>query len=290
MNLLYTDPDMEAQDDIDDIDESDDILDEIDYDAQAQDEDDDESSDEDDKIILSKHSQNGKHSLSYDVIFKGKVSNNEYSELEELSFIEEDLEDSYNQKFSVNNSTIYWDESMNNEEYVRQLRIKDKIYTVLKENTTIKFDAKIRRPSKVDFNKYYYLLKSSLKGEMFSNTELFVELSSYFTRDNLFNMFKLLDNKWKNDIIAELQVHIGKVHDDKTISKRNLQPDTQIIFKYEDKDINGIIIEADSDADVYLVDSYLKLYEIKMSDIVKITMSHKKFKYNLNKLNNIDFL
>ncbi len=53
-----------------------------------------------------------------------------------------------------------------------------------------------RKPSKSDFNHYYFLLKTHLKDESFTNIELFNELAIYFS-DNIFNMFKLLDNKWK---------------------------------------------------------------------------------------------
>ena len=40
--------------------------------------------------------------------------------------------------------------------------------------------------------------------ESFTNIELFNELAVYLS-DNLFNMFKLLDNKWRNLIINELK-------------------------------------------------------------------------------------
>lgn len=290
MIIYYNDPNLE--DDIDEI-EDDLNLDDIDYDAQAQVENVDDNKEDSflssGKVILSKHSQNGKHSLSYDTIFKGKKATNDLTELEELGFYEDELDESHNQKFSVEVSTIYWDESMNNEEYVRSLRVKEKIYDILKSETEIKLESKRRRPSKVDFNNYYYLLKSSLKSERFTNTEMFIELASYFS-DNLFNMFKLLDNKWKSDIIAELQAHIGKVNGELSISKKNLQPDTEIIFKINDMTINGIIIDADHENNNYLVNSFEKLYEIPIESIIKITMSYKKYKYNLNKLNNIDFL
>ena len=82
--------------------------------------------------------------------------------------------------------------------------------------------------------------------------ELFNELAVYFS-DNLFNMFKLLDNKWRNLIISELQEHIGKQHYSKDVMNRNIHMGTEIEFKaYDDSiketiHITGVVIEADYD-------------------------------------------
>jgi hypothetical protein len=43
-------------------------------------------------------------------------------------------------------------------------------------------------------------------------------MSYLYISDNLFNMFKLLDNKWRNLIIDELQDHIGKNFNSKDIT------------------------------------------------------------------------
>ena len=40
-------------------------------------------------------------------------------------------------------------------------------------------------------------------------------------------MFKLLDNKWRNLIINELQEHIGKTKNSKEISNRNIYIGTE---------------------------------------------------------------
>jgi len=108
-------------------------------------------------------------------------------------------------------------------------------------------------------------------------------------------MFKLLDNKWRNLIINELQEHIGKQHYSKDIMNRNIHMGTEIEFKAYDEiskeviHITGVVVEADYDYSIYKVDSYEKIYEIELRDVTKI-LNNTKFRYNLNKLNNIDFL
>jgi hypothetical protein len=150
-----------------------------------------------------------------------------------------------------------------------------------------------RKPSRVDFNNYYLLLIIELDSERFTNVELFNELAVYFS-DNLFNMFKLLDNKWRNLIILELQDHIGKNNNSKEITNRNIYIGTEIEFEWvdefdEEKLITGVVMETDYESSTFRVDSYENLYDVEISQITKI-LNNTKFKYNLNKLNNIDFL
>jgi hypothetical protein len=150
-----------------------------------------------------------------------------------------------------------------------------------------------RKPSKVDFNSYYELLKSKLQDESFTNVEIFNELSVYFS-DNILNMFKLLDSKWRNMVLKELEDHIGKSKTSKEIKNRNIYEGTEIEFIWVDmfdneKLITGSIISTDYENSRYQVDSYENIYEISLDDITKI-LNNEKFKYNLNKLNNIDFL
>jgi len=130
---------------------------------------------------------------------------------------------SFNETFEVDKSSIYWHESVDNENYIKEKRIKERVYEVLAEKTDLNFMNNRRKPSRSDFNHYYFLLKSNLKDDNFTNVELFNELAVYFS-DNLFNMFKLLDNKWRNMIIAELQDHIGKQHYSKELRNRNRKP------------------------------------------------------------------
>jgi hypothetical protein len=123
---------------------------------------------------------------------------------------------------------------------------------------------------------------------------LFNELAVYFS-DNLFNMFKLLDNNWRNLIISELQDHIGKNQNSKDVTNRNIYEGTEIEFIFtddileEDRLITGVVIETYYEESTFKVDSFEKIYMVRISDITKI-LNNTKFKHNLNKLNNIDFL
>ncbi len=239
------------------------------------------------EIVLSKHKQEGKHSLKYDSIFKGK---------KEDPLDEDDLDgySSYHKDtIEVDKSSNYYFESIDNEKYIRAKLVKEKVYIVLNENTSINFLNNRRKPSRSDFNQYYGLLKAHLTGESFTNIELFNELSVYFS-DNLFNMFKLLDNKWRNMIIDELQDHIGKNFNSKEVTNRNIYEGTEIEFSWmdefnEEKIITGQVISTDYLESKFKVDSYENIYEVEISMITKI-LNNSKFKYNLNKLNNIDFL
>jgi hypothetical protein len=238
-------------------------------------------------IVLSKHKVSGKHSLKYDSIFKGKKDD---------PLDEDDLDGTsmyYKESIEVDKSSNYYFESIDNEQYVRSKLVKERVYSILIENTNLNFLNNRRKPSRIDFNNYYMLLRTNLQEESFTNIELFNELSVYFS-DNLFNMFKLLDNKWRNMIISELQDHIGKLKTDKEIKNRNIYAGTEIEFDWidesgEERMITGVVIEADYQNSVFKVDSYENIYEVEISMVVKI-LNNSKFKYNLNKLNNIDFL
>ncbi len=240
---------------------------------------------EDVDVVLSKHKLQGKHSLKYDSIFKGKKDD---------KLDENDSTSGYfNEKFEVDKSSFFYVESYDSESYARSKNLKEKVYGVLSGHTEINFLNNRRKPSKSDFNHYYYLLKANLKGESFTNIELFNELSVYFS-DNLFNMFKLLDNKWRNLIILELQDHIGKNSNSKEITNRNIYIDTEVEFEHEDlmgdpRLFTGVIVETDYENSVFQIDSYENIYSVHISDITKI-LNNTKFRYNLNKLNNIDFL
>ena len=243
----------------------------------------------DEDIVLSKHKIEGKHSLKYDSIFKGK---------KEEAIDEDDTSDLfsgyYRETIEVDKGSNYHFESIDNEMYIRTKLVKERVYFVLGEHTTINFLNNRRKPSRVDFNNYYSLLKIHLKDESFTNVELFNELSVYFS-DNLFNMFKLLDNKWRNLIITELQDHIGKNINSKDITNRNIYEGTEIEFVWDDpiteeeKIITGVVMETDYDSSIFKVDSYENIYMVNIKNITKI-LNNTKFKYNLNKLNNIDFL
>lgn len=250
---------------------------------------DEEIKTEEEDIVLSKHKIEGKHSLKYDSIFKGK---------KEEPVDEDDTWDMfsgyYKETIEVDKGSSYHFESIDNELYIRSKLVKERVYVILGEQTTINFLNNRRKPSRVDFNSYYSLLKLHLKDESFTNVELFNELSVYFS-DNLFNMFKLLDNKWRNLIITELQDHIGRNSNSKEVTNRNIYIDTELEFiiidtiTEEEKMITGVVIETDYDNNLFKIDSYENIYMIHLEQIVKI-LNNTKFKYNLNKLNNIDFL
>lgn len=237
--------------------------------------------------IVSKHKQSGKHSLQYDTIFKGKK--------EEVT---EDTDTSttyHNDSFSHDPSSNYYHETINNHDYIRERELKQKIYDVLIEHTDINFMNNRRKPSKTDFNEYYRLLKDKLKEDNFTSTELFIELAYYFS-DNLFNMFKLLEPNWRDLVIDELQEHIGKrPSNSKDVMAKNLSIDAEIEFYTTDPVsgdeiiVTGVIQEQHHEEGIYLVDSYESIHEVHIDDIVQI-LNNTKFKYNLNKLNNIDFL
>jgi hypothetical protein len=240
-----------------------------------------------DDIVLSKHKIEGKHSLKHDSIFKGKKE-------DPLTEEEGDnISGFFSNTIEVDKSSSYHHESIDNESYVRSKLVKEKVYEVLKEKTSLNFLNNRRKPSRVDFNDYYNILIDNLKEDSFTNVELFNELAVYFS-DNLFNMFKLLDNKWRNLIINELQEHIGKNKNSKEITNRNIYEGTEIEFYWEDafgKElmITGVVLETFYDESRFKVDSYENIYMVDLKNISKI-LNNTKFKYNLNKLNNIDFL
>lgn len=269
---------------IDDDDDVDDIL--------IDDDDDDINIDKkvesDNDIVLSKHKLEGKHSLKYDSIFKGKKEDPNEDDGSDL------FSGYYKETIEVDKGSNYYFESIDNESYIRSKLVKERVYFVLSEHTSINFLNNRRKPSRIDFNHYYNLLKIHLKDESFTNVELFNELSVYFS-DNLFNMFKLLDNRWKNLIITELQDHIGKNTNSKDITNRNIYENTEIEFCWldpiteEEKLITGVVLQTDYATSTFKVDSYENIYNVDLKQITKI-LNNTKFKYNLNKLNNIDFL
>lgn len=242
---------------------------------------------ESDDVVLSKHKLQGKHSLKYDSIFKGKKD-------EKLDEESGDASSMYfNEKFELDKSSFFYTESYDNESYIRSKDVKEKVYNILLKNTSINFMSNRRKPSRVDFNEYYQLLKITLSEEGYTNIELFNELSVYFS-DNLFNMFKLLDNKWRNMIIDELHDHIGKHVSSKEITNRNIYIGTELEFIHNDvleesKIFTGVVVETDYDNSIFKVDSYENIYDVHISFITTI-LKNTKFKYNLNKLDNIDFL
>jgi len=271
--------------DISDSEELDIELDDIELDSVDDDVLDEEVTEEESEVVLSKHQIQDKHRLKYDSIFKGKKED----PMDDFEM----MTSGFNETFEVDRQSNYWFESIDNENYVRDKQVKEKVYEVLKNNTDLNFQNNRRKPSKVDFNNYYSLLKNNLSGDNFTNVELFVELSVYFS-DNLFNMFRLMDSKWKNMIVAELQNHIGKQSYSNEIMNRNIYVGTEIEFVTKDLKgdhihVTGVVVETNYQESRYNVNSYEKIYDVHLSDITKI-LKNTKFRYNLTKLSNVDFL
>ncbi len=78
------------------------------------------------------------------------------------------------------------------------------MFEILESKTSLNYRQNRRKPNKQTFNEYYEMLLRDLS-DKYTNYEIFVELSYYFT-DQIFNMFRLLEKKHALDIIKELKV------------------------------------------------------------------------------------
>ena len=185
---------------IDDIENfEDEILDDCDVAIDS----DDNCDDENDVDIMvrfntNNHKLEGKHSLARDTIFKGKI---EISEQSEYFIGQEDF--NINEGLPIEVGTSYEFESKYHEDYVGRLNLSRDVYDLLSTNTELDFSSNRRKPNKQAFNDYYKMLLNNI-GKDYTKSEIFVELSYYFT-DNIFNMFKLLDKEYATQIIVELK-------------------------------------------------------------------------------------
>jgi len=158
--------------------------------------------DSDDDIMVkfntNNHKIEGKHSLARDTIFKGKVEDNTeqseyYSTQDEFSI----------DGLPIEIGTSYEFESKYHEEYIGRLNLSRDVYDLLSDKTELDFSSNRRKPNRQAFNDYYRMLLDNI-GKDYTKSEIFVELSYYFT-DNIFNMFKLLDKEYATQIIVELK-------------------------------------------------------------------------------------
>lgn len=149
------------------------------------------------KFNTNNHKIEGKHSLKRDTIFKGKIEH----KFQEHSYITEDY--SQSDGFPIEAGSAYEFESKHNDEYVSRLDLANDVYILLQNKTELDFTSNRRKPNRQAFNDYYRMLLNNL-GKKYSKSEIFVELSYYFT-DNIFNMFKLLDKEYATQIIYELK-------------------------------------------------------------------------------------
>jgi hypothetical protein len=147
----------------------------------------------------------GKHSLSYDTIFKGKQN---AAPTEEAEYFPEHIIKNGGGSLDINDGDLESEESRNSIDSFRDLRLKDEVHKLLKIHTDINFVANRRKPAKTDFNAYFGLLLKELVQYGYTRTEIFIELSGYFS-DNTWNMFLLLDKQYSNIIIRELKDKYG---------------------------------------------------------------------------------
>jgi hypothetical protein len=144
------------------------------------------------RLNTNKHRQEGKHRLKRDTIFKGKID--EKNDEDNQSHINSDC---YNDSLKID---IEYDGYTN--DYLNQNNLTKDVYDILDNKTNLDFNQNRRKPNRETFNNYYNLLLKDL-GFRYTKSEIFVELSYYFT-DNIFNMFKLLDKRPATIIIKEL--------------------------------------------------------------------------------------
>ena len=198
--LKKDDENLENLDDLELDEDSEDSNDISDDESEEEEEDEDESEDDIDimfKFNTNNHKIEGKHSLKRDTIFKGKVEDEE----EFHSYITEEYAPT--DGFPIEAGSAYEFESKHNDEYVNRLELSKDVYRLLSDNTELDFTSNRRKPNRQAFNDYYRMLLNNL-GKKYTKSEIFVELSYYFT-DNIFNMFKLLDKEYATQIIFELK-------------------------------------------------------------------------------------
>jgi hypothetical protein len=149
----------------------------------------------------------GKHSLAHDNIFKGK----KIEAVDDSEMIEDSIIKQASGSFDISSGedTIEHEESRNNIEYHRDLKLQQEIYNCLKNNTDLKFideDGRAiprRKAGKYDLNNYFKIIISDLVEYGWSYTEMFIELSQYFS-DNTWAVFNILNTDYKELIITEL--------------------------------------------------------------------------------------
>jgi len=163
-----------------------------------------------DKLYKSrgKPRQIGKHSLKHDSIFRS--TKQEKKQNEEDNFYQHII-DTNNTEFNISDDLHGEDDESNPSSinYYRSNKLKSKIRKLLQDNTQVKMDSKKRKPSKVDFNKYYEMIVNELSEYGYLKLEIFIELAGYFTLENYWNIFKLLDKKYSDVIVNELSEKYG---------------------------------------------------------------------------------
>jgi len=146
----------------------------------------------------------GKHSLSHDAIFKGKKQAPPTNELVQEEYIIKQNSGS----FEMGEDNLEFEVSRNNIDYQRNLKLQQEIYRLLKKSTDLKMDGPRRKPSRYDLNNYFKILLIDLSKSGYTHVEVFVELSLYFS-DNIWTIYTLLENIYKEIVIKELSEKYG---------------------------------------------------------------------------------
>lgn len=154
---------------------------------------------EESKKKPAKHS--GKHSLKYDSIFKGRKTDaatpDDYDPI---------FDSRQSDKMEIDPGSTFHEEATNPEEYEQGKRLKERVYDLVRTHTAVNISNNRRKPSRADFNRYYKMVITELRGEGFSKPAIFVELAHYFS-DNLYNMFRLLDADSGAEILRDLRAN-----------------------------------------------------------------------------------
>ena len=240
---------------------------------------DDEESIEISEEFSSRHTANGAHSLVFDSIFKGK---------KEAPLTEFDNIEKYKEK------NIMDVESSDTERSYKDKILSERIYELALSNNKINILTNTKRPNKSDFNNFFHYLSIALKDEGFSHCEIFCEFCNYYTKKDdkknegymklLTSVFtNTLDKKYRDVIVKELQDHVGKKNGHKKIHMGD-----EIQFIHDGQYISGNVVEIDYEYSFYMVDSYGMKYEIGLT--YAIVEFDNNYKYNLNKLVNIEFI
>lgn len=138
----------------------------------------------------------GKHTLAYDNIHNSKID----TTILEENYIIPDLSDGFKVSVEIDSTHNY-----NSAEYYRSNELKKKVYDLLNTRTKLDFspDVKRRIPSVVDLDIYYTMLMDELIKFNYSHLEVFIVLSEFFT-DNIYNVYKKLNKKYKKAIYSNL--------------------------------------------------------------------------------------
>lgn len=144
----------------------------------------------------------GKHSLAHDNIFKGKKQAPPVNELIQEEYIIKQN----NGSFEISEDNLEFEVSRNSIDYQRHLKLQQEIYRILSDSTDLKMDGTRRKPARSDLNNYFKILLVDLSG--YTHVEIFVELSLYFS-DNIWTVYTLLENKYKEIIIKDLSEKFG---------------------------------------------------------------------------------